>query len=251
MTVATRITFKSIPVLTLHIRKFLTISTDRSQKGSLAVPLGRELAKPINKLLSYPFAVKLASRDYHPPDHISFSTSHPPPNNISGTSWIDTTNPSNSAQLGRVQLWPPHCIEGTPGADIIPEIDQAKLQAIVRKGMDRRTEMFSCFGDMFGRSKAEGTADLDVAAYLKERKVTDVYVCGLTGDCCARDSALDSVARGFRTYLLRDCVKSEDEGQEGWGVARKLLEAKGVIVVESSDDAVQKVRKIGTRTGTI
>ena len=45
--------------------------------GSLALAGGREIASVINTLLDFPgFAVKLAARDFHPPDHVSFASQH-------------------------------------------------------------------------------------------------------------------------------------------------------------------------------
>ena len=45
--------------------------------GSLALDGGRELATTINELLDYPgFALKIATRDFHPADHISFASRH-------------------------------------------------------------------------------------------------------------------------------------------------------------------------------
>ena len=45
-------------------------------KGALAVKDGRSVAKTINHLLTMPFALKLATRDYHPANHISFASQH-------------------------------------------------------------------------------------------------------------------------------------------------------------------------------
>lgn len=45
--------------------------------GSLAVKGGREISKQINELLDYPgWKLKIATRDVHPKDHVSFASNH-------------------------------------------------------------------------------------------------------------------------------------------------------------------------------
>ncbi|KAK3635153.1 NAD(+) salvage pathway protein [Elasticomyces elasticus] len=44
--------------------------------GALAINGGRELVPTINQLLELPFALKIATRDYHPHDHTSFHSRH-------------------------------------------------------------------------------------------------------------------------------------------------------------------------------
>lgn len=65
--------------------------------GSLALPGGRELATPINKLLASPgFKLKLAARDFHPRNHVSFASQHE--GAVAFTSETTITNPENAAE---------------------------------------------------------------------------------------------------------------------------------------------------------
>src|SRR4051812_41437305 len=85
--------------------------------GSLAVPSGREIAQPINKLLSLPsFVTKVATKDWHPPNHISFASNHVGKEPF--TSFHTIVNPDNADEKQETRLWPVHCVQGTPGAEL-------------------------------------------------------------------------------------------------------------------------------------
>ena len=115
------------------------------QSGSLAVDGGRSLAPLITSLSHLPFPLVVATQDWHPRDHISFATNHPPPNNEPLTSSITLRNPA--PQKGgpgekSQKLWPVHCVQGTEGAEIIEELEgKARIDLRVRKGMEKGMEM--------------------------------------------------------------------------------------------------------------
>ena len=114
-----------------------------TQNGSLAVPEGRDIVPVLNDLLRLPFVLKIATKDHHPADHVSFAANHPgaPP-------FVSTTtipNPANPQETYATQLWPVHCVVGTPGNALLPELDHARIDAVVLKGTDPRVEMYSAF----------------------------------------------------------------------------------------------------------
>ena len=152
-------------------------------------------------------------------------------------------NPFASVSL---TLWPVHCVESTPGADLIPELDASKIDAILRKGRDPAMEMYSGFADSCGRRVADGAAvaDWDLGDYLKEKGVTDVFVCGLTGDCCVKCTALDAVKQGFGAVVISDAVRCLTE--DDWISAKKELGAGGVGILEGKEVAA----KVNTGTKT-
>jgi nicotinamidase-related amidase len=115
-----------------------------SPHGSLAIDKAKALAPVINGLLDSPgFALKLATQDFHPPDHVSFASQHTRAEG--GQSSFSIANPENAAEehLLCVQnnpimdwhcrssidssLWPDHCVQGTSDVKIISEIDQTKF----------------------------------------------------------------------------------------------------------------------------
>ncbi|KAI4155328.1 MAG: hypothetical protein LQ340_001066 [Diploschistes diacapsis] len=217
--------------------------------GALPTPGARALAPTINSLLHLPFAVKAGTQDWHPSNHISFATQHSAPHNKLLTR-IPCANPANPAETVPLLLCAEHCIARTPGALLIPELEAEKFDIVIRKGMDARTEMFSGFADAFGRRARDyyggggdgngdgvAVANIDLADYLSERGVTDVYVCGVTGDCCVKCTAVDGARLGFRTWVVEDACATEEEGTAvwGWREARRVMEEAGVRVVGSGD----------------
>ncbi|KAL4937520.1 hypothetical protein BDV06DRAFT_202715 [Aspergillus oleicola] len=204
--------------------------------GSLAVQGARELAPTINSLLAHPgFAVRVASQDYHPPDHISFASNHPPPNNRPFESSITISNPApgKETETKEQMLWPVHCVQQTSGADIIPEIDPTKVDLFVKKGMDRRVEMYSAFADSFGnQDPAIVSSDTHLQAFLAGRGVKDVFVVGVAGDYCVKHTALDAATAGFRSFVVQDATECVVPGT-GWEETVHELTSAGVLVVRS------------------
>ena len=185
----------------------------------------------------------MATKDYHPAGHISFSTSHSPPNNQPFTSKVEVPNPQDPRHIVETTLWPEHCIQGTPGSDIIAEIDVSKVDVIVEKGRDKRVESYSGFADMFGNKSRENFS-LDLASLLKEKAITDVFVVGLTGDCCVKCTALDAKKEGFAVFVVREGTRSVDEGEAGWGTAVKEFEQVGVQLVKLQGKEIAQVRNL-------
>ena len=151
------------------------------------------------------------------------------------------TNPDNSAETKQTRLWPVHCVQDTPGAEIIPEIDVSEFDAILKKGQDRRVEMYSGFADAFGGRRG---ASLDLVALLIEKRISDVYVVGLAGDHCVKATAMDAQKEGFKTCVIEEGVKSVDPSEKGWGEAVREMEEGGVRVVGADGEAVNKVRQV-------
>ena len=212
------------------------------QNGSLAVSGGREIAPHINDLLRFPFALKIATKDHHPEGHVSFDTSHDPPNNEAFESQVILTNLSNPSETMKTTLWPVHCIQGTPGSNLISEIDASYFQIIVEKGRDKRVEMYSAFADVFGNKS--DAANVDLAALLRRYAISHVYIVGLAGDYCVRYTATDAKREGFEVYVIEEGTRSVDSGQGGWGAARQELQGAGVQVISIKSPQVDKVKNL-------
>jgi nicotinamidase/pyrazinamidase len=137
---------------------------DFTPGGALAVPDGDRVAARLNELAaSGDYDLVVATRDWHPRDHGSFS-----------------------AQGG---IWPEHCVAGTTGAELHPDLDAARVDVIVDKGRDPSTEGYSGF---------DGT---DLATILRERGIDKLTVAGLATDYCVRATALDALREGFAVTL--------------------------------------------------
>ena len=140
------------------------VQNDFCEGGSLAVTGGADVAARIGPHAGT-YEVVVATQDFHvdPGEHFT--------------------------------EWPPHCVAGTPGADLHPALDTDPIQARFRKGADRAA--YSGF---------EGATDdgTNLADYLRDRDVTDVDVVGIATDHCVRATALDAAAEGFTTRVLLD-----------------------------------------------
>lgn len=215
------------------------------QNGSLAVQEGRSIAPLINTLLSQSgFVTRVGTQDYHPPNHISFASNHPAPNNRPFESFIEMRNPApgKEAETKQQRLWPVHCVADSPGASMIPEIDVARVDKMVRKGRHPQVEMYSAFADAFGNLDPVLNAqsvDVDLVSYLRAKGVTDVFIVGLAGDYCVKYTAIDAVKAGFRSWLIEEGTKCVVP--VGWATTKEELQAAGVSVIHVDDPVVKRL----------
>lgn len=202
--------------------------------GSLAVTNGRDTVNTINKLLNLPFVTKIATKDWHPQDHVSFASNHAGKQPF--TDFVTVINPGNEEERYETRLWPVHCVQGTKGAELIPELDIAKVDKIVEKGLRKEVEMYSAFYDPFESPRC---SDSGLAGLLKEKGITDVYVVGLAFDYCVKSTAVDAAKEGFRTVIVEEGTSAVDPGN--LGEVMKELQEKGVRIVKMDGDEVRRV----------
>jgi nicotinamidase-related amidase len=200
---------------------------------------GRDIASVVNELLSLPFTLKVATKDFHPQDHISFASNHSPPNNVPFVTEITISNPYNPAETETTRLWPDHCVQGTKGAELVPELDASKVQHIIEKGQDKRVEMYSAFAAPFSNPVVSRSGLADT---LKEAEVTHVYVVGLAMDYCVKFTALDAAKEGFSTYVVHEGTKAVDP--TNWDNVESELEKAGVKMVSSEGKEVGELKKL-------
>lgn len=193
----------------------------------------------INELLSLPFAIKVATKDFHPQDHISFASNHLAPNNKPFESMVKITNPHNPDESQETRLWPDHCVQGTKGSELLPELDVGRVDKIVEKGQDKRVEMYSAFADPF---TSPCVARSDLAKTLKDARVTDVFVVGLAADYCVKFTALDAQNEGFKTWVIGEATKAVDPSS--LGDVHKEYERVGVTVIGRDDAQLRRVKEL-------
>jgi nicotinamidase/pyrazinamidase len=151
----------------------IDFQNDFTEGGALAVPDGGAIAGRVNELVdSGDFDLVVATRDWHPPDHNSFEAQGGP--------------------------WPPHCVQGTPGAELHPSLPRASVDVVVDAGYEPDLEGYSGF---------EAT---DLAAILREHDVDDVTVVGLATDYCVKETAADALREGFRVTVDRGGIRGID-----------------------------------------
>ncbi|KAI6760603.1 hypothetical protein HG530_009463 [Fusarium avenaceum] len=200
--------------------------------GSLAVPEGRSIAPAINTLTFLPFPLILATKDFHPASHISFAANHQ-----SATPYTSTTtihHPHDHDRCYTTTLWPTHCVQGTPGADLVPELDVSRVHAVIEKGQDEGVEMYSAFYDPFRVS------DSGLSVMLVEQEITDVFVVGLAGDFCVKATAEDAVHEGYTTWIVDEGTKPVMPDK--WEECKKGMEEQGIKFTSITGDAVAKAK---------
>lgn len=180
--------------------------------GTLAVAGGDALIPVINQLQKN-YELVVATQDWHPANHKSFASQHTNKNPYDIIEW----------QGAMQTLWPDHCVQETPGAAMHEEIDERKIEAIFRKGMNPEIDSYSGFYDN-GRLKATG-----MAGYLKERGVGEVHVCGLAADFCVNFTALDALDLGFKAAIITNATLPIDI--EGYKIKQQqFLDKEGILI---------------------
>jgi len=168
--------------------------------GALAVAGGDAVVAPIAALAPR-FATVVATQDWHPPGHVSFASAHP------GAAPYTTI----ARTVGKQELWPDHCVRGTPGAALHPALPDTAVALVLRKGLRQDTDSYSAFRENTGPDLSR--ANTGLAAFLKARGVRHVYVCGLARDFCVHFSAVDGAAEGLTVTVLDDLTRAVFPGR--------------------------------------
>ena len=121
-------------------------------------------------------------------------------------------------------LWPPHCVQKTPGAEIL--LDNKLFKAVVKKGMDPQYDSYSGFQD-------DGGKKTEMDTILKKDKIKKVVVYGIATDYCVRATALDAAAAGYKVIMIKNLSRgvAPDTSQK----ALDEMKAKGVVVLDDLD----------------
>jgi nicotinamidase/pyrazinamidase len=156
------------------------VQNDFCPGGSLAVADGDAVVPILNQYMERAATAGIpifASRDWHPAQTAHFR------------------------EFGG--RWPPHCVQGTWGAEFHPDLRLPPGTVVVSKGMNPVDEGYSLF-----EAKLEDGRDALTA--LRDLGVTRVYVGGLATDYCVRATTLDALAARFDAYLLEDAIRPVD-----------------------------------------
>ena len=142
-----------------------------AEDGVLPVPGCRSIVENVNKYIEVferRGQIIAASRDWHPPNHISFKVRGGP--------------------------WPPHCIQWSKGAEFYPELKLPKEVLIISKGTNPDAEAYSAF---------DGT---ELHYLLSKRGIRRIFVCGVATDYCVRATVMDALKLGYEVILLSDAI---------------------------------------------
>jgi nicotinamidase/pyrazinamidase len=156
---------------------------DFTPGGALEVSGGDEIG-PVLNAVAERFDLVVATRDWHPPDHGSFAGVAVDPERWEG---IDPPG-----------IWPPHCVQDTPGAELHASLDRSQVDIVVDKAQDPNTQGYSSF---HGGNLAE---------ILHERGVDHVWIGGLATDYCVKNTVLDARREGFEVTVVTDAIRGID-----------------------------------------
>ncbi|RAX39167.1 bifunctional nicotinamidase/pyrazinamidase [Rhizobium tropici] len=188
--------------------------------GNLPVPDGDQVVPIANKLIdSGKYDLIVASQDWHPAGHGSFASSHP------GKKPFEIGTLSGKPQM----MWPDHCIQNTKDAEFHPGLHLDDVDFIQQKGQNPAVDSYSAFRDN------DQAALTGLAAYLRDKGVTDLDLCGLATDYCVKFSAVDAVEM-LPNVTVR-FIEDASRGIDPAGVAAAIddMRARGVAVISSKD----------------
>ena len=151
------------------------LQNDFCPGGSLPVPDGDQIVPAVNTLVEKFSRAGLpiyATRDWHPLYHASFT-----------------------AQGG---IWPPHCVQDTPGAGFHPDLHLPADATIISKADNPDRDAYSGF---------EGT---NLTSLLTRTGVDQVVVCGLATDYCVKATVLDGLKAGLKVTVVEDAIRGVD-----------------------------------------
>ncbi|MFD1213375.1 isochorismatase family protein [Arthrobacter sp. GCM10027362] len=169
------------------------VQNDFCEGGPLAVAGGAQVAADISEHLEnqperYDFVV--ATQDWHidPGSHFAEEPDY-------------------------VESWPKHCVAGTKGARLHPDLDTDPIDAYFRKGAYEAA--YSGFEAVLApedevatgerNDEAEDAEDADLVSlddWLQQNEVDEVVVAGLATDYCVRATALDAAQAGYTTSVI-------------------------------------------------
>ena len=150
---------------------------------------------PVINKLMDKFDVVLASKDWHPTETVHFEN------------------------------WPAHCVRDTQGAEFHPDLDAGKIDKVFLKGTQDTDDGYSAF---------EATND-DLGDYLRKSKVEEVYVTGLVTEYCVKQTVLEALRQGFKTFLIEDAVQGISAHPNDVPMAKAEMEKAGASFVMADE----------------
>lgn len=163
--------------------------------GGVLAAKGGEEVAPIINKIVPNFDLVIASKDWHP-----IKTKH-------------------------FDKWPLHCVQETHGAEFHSDLNTANIDLVALKGTGTIDDGYSAF---------EAT-NINLTSFLKQNKITELYVSGIATDYCVLSSALDSVKEGFKTFVVTDAIRGVNVNPNDSEIALQQMKEAGCILIASEE----------------
>jgi nicotinamidase/pyrazinamidase len=183
--------------------------------GTMAIPLAKAIIAPINAVAAAIPNLVVAT-DWHPADHVSFASAHP------GLRHGDSV----AVFYGTQRVYHDHCVQGSWGAELDPDLRLDKAQLILRKGYRPGVESNGCFYEN------DAVTRTGLAEYLRARGVGRVFCAGLARYGCVMQSALGAARDGFDVFMIDDASAGRPRDDEAEML--RTLEHAGIGWVRST-----------------
>lgn len=182
------------------------VQRDFLKGGALAVNKADEILPVINLLMPC-FGLVVASKDWHPNNHISFETS--------------------SLRASACTKWPQHCVQNTSGADFPSVLKKDLIKKVFYKGDLEAEESYSAFY----KGEHHQTTGLD--EFLKSHNVQELYIAGIVLEYCVKASIEDALKKGYNVWVIEDAIASFSKDSK-----KKILNElnkEGAIIIKSKN----------------
>lgn len=141
--------------------------------GAMGMPRGQNLISAIDTYIKH-FSRNgwpiLATRDWHPPNHCSFTEQGGP--------------------------YPTHCVQGSRGAQLHSDLVMPPGMLVISKGTDPKKD---------SRSGFEGSS---LANRLEDLNVKIIFVLGPATQDCLKQTVMDACKLGLQVVVLKDAIEA-------------------------------------------
>ncbi len=172
------------------------VQNDFCPGGALAVADGDAVVPALNAWIAAARqggARVFASRDWHPPDHMSF--------------------------VERGGIWPPHCVQDTPGAAFHPDLELPDDAVVVTKADQSEREAYSAFDSG------------ELADELRSAGIERLWVGGLATDYCVKASVLDAAELpGLEVRVITHAIRAVDAAPGDGEAALEAMREAGATL---------------------
>ena len=174
------------------------VQNDFCPGGALGVPEGDQVIPVLNRWIEKALRHNIptfVTRDWHPAEHVSFKHRGGP--------------------------WPPHCVQGTTGAEFHPELRIPENAEVISKGHELDRDSYSAFGGTQLKEK------------LRRAGIRRLWIGGLAQDYCVRDTTLEGIREGFEMHVILDATRPVNVNPDDGRRALEDIERAGAIFEQS------------------